>query len=142
MGDDKYDYRSLRRDPRRRQQQQQQQRKLHQLLQLLRGPGPEQRHHHQCHQRRVQSHADGVHRGAFRHTEHGDGGRQHYGDGLLQDRQAAANHQQLLPVQFGGGGRYRGPVLDAALYRVHRDGVLAVGCAYMRRLAGGRLYRV
>lgn len=83
--------------------------------------------------------ADGVHRARVRHAQLRHRVRQHNGHGVVQDRQAAAEHQQLLPVQPGHGRLLHRAHIHAAVHRVHHTGVLAVRPARVRRLAGARL---
>lgn len=68
-----------------------------------------------------------------------NGRRQHYGHDKLQNRQAAADHLELLFVQFGGGGFRGRPHLYAPLHGVYGAGLLAPGPPRLRRLAGTRL---
>lgn len=91
--------------------------------------------------RRTAVHAvpDGVHRARVGHAELRHRVRQHHGDGVVQDRQAAAEHQQLLPVQPGAGRLLHRPHIHAAVHRVHHTRLLAVRPARVRRLAGARL---
>lgn len=82
---------------------------------------------------------DGAHRARVRHAQLHHRVRQHNGDGVVQDRQAAAEHQQLLPVQPGAGRLLHRPHIHAAVHRVHHTRLLAVRPARVRRLAGARL---
>lgn len=66
---------------------------------------------------------DNCHRGGLSQPHHRR--RQFHGDDLVQDRQAAADHQQLFPVLVGGGRPGHRAHLHAAVHRVHDPGLLA-----------------
>lgn len=76
-----------------------------------------------------------------RNPVRGNSGRQHYGDDLLQDRQATADHKQLLPLLSGCGRLRHRSNLHASVHRVHSSGLLASGTPSLRHLAGSRLPR-
>jgi len=110
-----------------------------------RGCGLERHHRRRRAARRrtatAQVHAvpNGVHRARVRHAQLRHRVRQHNGHGFVQDRQAAAEHQQLLPVQLGDGRLLHRAHIHAAVHRVHHTRLLAVRSTRVRRLAGARL---
>lgn len=88
-------------------------------------PRPEDRHRHHRH-RPLRAHRR----------------RQLHGHDQLQDRQAAADDQQLLPVLSGRRGLRCGAHIDAALHHVHDIRLLAAGAARVRHLARAGLLGV
>lgn len=100
------------------------------------------RRHPACRAQAVQHRADDRHRHHRHRLVRVHRRRQLHGHDFVQDRQTAADHQQLLPL-LAGRRRFRDRAhLHAALHRQHHRRLLAPRPHLMRLVAGSGLFGV